>query len=132
MLVGFQWLLFGIINDIYFSVKSLVIRNFILLFIAGCDTLNKQSNKSLFNLLLVCAIFGKIFEKFLKKNILREKGKNKSGVGVQNYLVGENSVGAKTRQCISRINGTVYATHSSHPGDRHAASRVSFRSCNDL
>lgn len=48
------------------------------------------------------------------------------------YWVGENSVGDKMRQCMSLISGTVYATHSSQPGERHAASRFSLRSCRDL
>lgn len=48
------------------------------------------------------------------------------------YCDGEKGVGVKIRQCISRMSGTVYATHSSHPGTRQADSRVSFRCCSDL
>lgn len=46
---------------------------------------------------------------------------------VKFYFVGEKLVGLNIRECISLINGTVYATHSSHPGDLHALSRVSIR-----
>ena len=48
-------------------------------------------------------------------------------VNIKFYFVGEKLVGLNIREYVSLINGTVYATHSSHPGDLHALSRVSIR-----
>ena len=45
------------------------------------------------------------------------------------HWVGENGRGTIILVCICWIKGTVYATHSSHPGFLQAASRVSLRDC---